>query len=144
MSFTPEQLATPLGQLASAIYAPDPPNPEGVAVLGRIIATAMATSFSSPLTIEMQTRDWTHYDASTQTMSGATFWTTGQGVILGDYEVKCMLPIGWMGKAAIVRFFQDPEWVPPIETAAPCGSIACVFIVHSMAACRIAIDTGLF
>ena len=37
MSFTPEQLASPLGQLATAIYEPDSPNPIGVVILGKII-----------------------------------------------------------------------------------------------------------
>lgn len=120
MSFTPEQLASPLGRLATVIYAPDSPNPVGVAVLSSLIAQAMSRCVGNGgLTIVNQTSEWTSYNDNV--LSGATFWTTGSGRLLGDLYINSdgtssIINNGGIAKISIKQdesvYIAFENWIP--------------------------------
>ena len=145
MSFTAEQLATPFGRLATAIYDPDPPNPAGVQALRRVLELALAHGVTNGLAIDAQTRDWTEYDDATRTLSGATYWTSGAGVVLGAFCIRAdgSYAVDADSAVAEVAIFQDPDWAPTIDDGPGQGSIAFTVRAIDAGGCRAVIDGGL-
>lgn len=147
MSFTPEQLATPFGQLAVAVYSPDPPNPAGVTAIQRCLELALAHGVSNGLIIDHQTRDWQAYDASSRTLSGATYWTIGAGVVLGTFSIlqDGSYEIGehHPDRVATISIFQDPAWSPPFDMAPGRGPVSFIFRAINLQGCRTVIDNNL-